>query len=424
MKSTQAAGAIAPLLALTLCVAAVRAQETGEAPAAPQVEDLQGQLEGMTEQLQTLQGDVDKLKKFKFSGYIQARWDRTEATNDSIKVAGTAITPANNNRFFVRRARFKMTYEANELASGVFYVDGSSNSAGTGINVRLIEAYVALRDPWTTLHRHQLLMGQMNVPFGYELERSSSVREVLERSRAENVLFPGERDRGLQVRSDWSDWLQTSFGVWNGPGIADAILPVQAPKSGKPVSARLRLDRGFVAGSLSWYGGDEVYPLTGPDATVHKRRAGFDVEGYYELPRLGGGSLTFEYYDAEGLNADAIKANTVTLKDSAGTVVGTGLKPGSSAASLSTDSRGWYAMWVQNIGASAQVAVRYDTYDPNLDLGHDQFERWDFAIHGFYAGAVRATLQYEIPITEVKQKDGSYADPKDNAITAQLQIRY
>jgi hypothetical protein len=413
------------LLAVSLGAAEAPAQETSDSPSSEeQIDQLEGQLEGMTEQLQTLQSDVDKLKKFKFSGYIQARWDRSENSSDSIRVAGTTITPANTNRFFIRRGRLKLTYEASELASGVFYIDGSSSSSATGITVRMIEAYVVLRDPWTVMHLHQLLMGQMNVPFGYEIERSSSTREVLERSRAANVLFPGERDRGLQIRNDWTTWLQTSFGVWNGPGIADALLPVQAPTSGKPVSARVRVDRGVLAGGLSWYGGDEVYPLTGPDATVDKRRLGFDVEGYYELPALGGGSVTFEFYDAEGLNADAIKANTTALKDTAGATIGTVLKPGSTASSLASESRGWYAMWVQNLGAHAQFALRYDTYDPNLDLDHDQYQRWNLALHGFYAGAVRATLQYEIPSTEAKQGDGSYRDPKDNALTAQLQIKY
>ena len=47
-----------------------------------------------------------------------------------------------------------------------------------------------LLDPWTPDHRNPLWFGQFNIPFGYEIERSSSVRELLERSRAENVLFP------------------------------------------------------------------------------------------------------------------------------------------------------------------------------------------------------------------------------------------
>ena len=56
----------------------------------------------------------------------------------------------------------------------------------------------------------------MNIPFGYEIERSSSVRELPERSRAENVLFSGERDRGLKIVSQWTPQIETVIGGWNG----------------------------------------------------------------------------------------------------------------------------------------------------------------------------------------------------------------
>jgi len=53
-------------------------------------------LDGIDEQLQALQGEVDRLRKFKFSGYIQARYDIAEADADTVKVSGSpaTITPA------------------------------------------------------------------------------------------------------------------------------------------------------------------------------------------------------------------------------------------------------------------------------------------------------------------------------------------
>ena len=67
-----------------------------EAAAAPE-------LEGMTEQVQTLQSDVDRLKKFKLSGYIQARWERFETDADTVRVTGPplTLTPANQSRLLI-----------------------------------------------------------------------------------------------------------------------------------------------------------------------------------------------------------------------------------------------------------------------------------------------------------------------------------
>ena len=72
--------AAAGMLCLCLTVTPALAQDPGTAAApapadsavAPDV-DLEGRLEPLVEQVQTLKSDVDKLKKFKFSGYMQAR---------------------------------------------------------------------------------------------------------------------------------------------------------------------------------------------------------------------------------------------------------------------------------------------------------------------------------------------------------------
>jgi hypothetical protein len=79
---------------------------------------------------------------------------------------------------------------------------------------------------------------------------------------------------------------------------------------------------------------------------------------------------------------------------------------------------------IQNLGEKFQVAARYDAYDPNVDVDHDQFERWNFAAHWFYAGSVRITAAYEIPITERPVSGGGFVDPKDSGWTVQFQATY
>ena len=330
--------ALGLLLAMGLAPAAGHAQESASAPAdqAGKLEEIHGQLEGMTEQLQTLQADTDKLRKFKFSGYVQARWETAENKNDSVRVTGTppVVTPANTERFFIRRGRLKMTYDSSPLSQAVVYFDG-----GADRTIRLLEAYVTLLDPWTPLHSHGLTVGQMNVPFGYELERSSSARELPERSRAESVLFPGERDRGVKLVSQWTSQLETVVGVLNGAGISSADYPTSDPTPDKDLLARVRFAQGVVDAAVSWYSGHAVTGLTGPDVETDKLRYGADVQGYYELPLLGGGSLRAEAYAGTELNPDSLKALT-TVPSGGGRLLRAGADPAGASPRLPARRRG------------------------------------------------------------------------------------
>lgn len=379
--------------------------------------ELQRVLEGYTEQLQTVNADLDKLKRFKFSGYLQARWETGEASNDSVGVAGNpyAVTSPNLNRFYIRRGRFKLTYDASPLSQAVIYFDG-----GTDRTLRLLEAYVTLMDPWTPLHDHQFTIGQMNVPFGFEIERSSSVRELPERSRTENVLFSGERDRGLKLVDQWTPQLQTVIGLFNGGGINSADFPNTDPTRGKDFVGRARWSLGWADAAVSGYFGHQTTPLTGSDVETEKRRVGFDVQGFYAAPRLGGGTVRGEFYSAHDVNPDSIKA-LISAPTSANPV--RLLAPNANPDHLATDAQGWYAMWVQNASEQFQAVVRYDTYDRNVDLDHDQYERWSFGLNYFYDGYTRVTVSYDAITTEVKS--GSvFVDPKDNLWTVQVQHKW
>jgi hypothetical protein len=332
--------------------------------------------------------------------------------------SGPTITPANNERFSIRRGRLKLTYDSSPLSQAVLYFDGATS--GTNVNFRLLEAYVTLFDPWTVLHQHALTIGQMNVPFGYEVERSSSVRELPERSRAENVLFPGERDRGVKLVSQWTPQFETVVGIYNGLGITNADFPTADPTRAKDLVARARYSQGRVDGALSYYAGHWLTPLTGADVETDKTRIGADLQLYWELARVGGGSLKGEWYGGEDVNPDSVKALTITPASPAS---GKSLKSGAIASHFASDFEGWYVMWVQNLGESFQAAVRYERFDPNTTLEHDQFERTSIGVNAFYDGYTRISLAYDIPKTE-KLTGGRWVDPHDNLWTVQVQHKF
>lgn len=419
--------ALGLFLAMGFVPAAGHAQESATPPdEAGKIEEMHGRLEGMTEQLQTLQADTDRLKKFKFSGYLQARWETAENRNDSVRVTGAppVVTPANNERFYIRRGRLKLTYDSSPLSQAVVYFDG-----GTDRTVRLLEAYVTLLDPWTPLRTHALTVGQMNVPFGYELERSSSVRELPERSRAENVLFAGERDRGVKLVSQWSPQFETVVAVMNGGGVNHPDFPNTDPTRRKDVLARARFSQGTVDGAVSWYDGRNLTPLTGPDVQTDKTRLGFDAQAYYALPVIGGGSLRGEFYRGKEVNPDSVRIMTTSSSASPRL-----LTAGADPAHFATDMLGWYAMWVQNLGEKLQFVARYDVYDPNTDLELDHFKRVAVGLNWFYDGFTRVSVSYDAPTTRPGPSGSTRfnaaspavrgTDPADNLWAVQVQHKF
>jgi hypothetical protein len=367
---------------------------------------------------------MDKLKRFKFSGYIQARWETAENKSDSVRVTGSGptITPANNERFYIRRGRLKLTYDASPLSQALIYFDGASN--GSSINVRLLEAHITLLDPWTVQHAHALTIGQMNVPFGYEIERSSSARELPERSRAENVLFPGERDRGVKLVSQWTPKFETVLGVFNGAGISSVDYPTTDPTRNKDFVARARWSQGWFDAAASWYGGHATTALTGDDVETDKTRVGGDVQIFYEAPSLGGGSLRGEFYQGTDLNADSTSRRLIAPAGAGTTGRVLLARLNGDGSHLATDFNGGYVMWVQGVGPSLQFAARWDWYDPNTDLDHDQYTRTSLGLNAFYDGSTRITGSYDVIQTDAAAAGGTFRDPHDNLWTVQVQHKF
>lgn len=373
--------------------------------------------EGLIEQVQTMQSDLDKLKKIKLSGYLQLRMERSQASDDSVKAAGNplVLTPANQDRFYIRRGRVKLTFDPSERSQAVVQIDGGSDR-----QIRLLDAFLTISDPWTPYQNHQLTFGQFNTPFGYEVERSSSVRELPERSRAENVLFPGERDRGIRLTDRWTDAFETTVAVLNGGGIGNADYPGGDPTAAKDWTARARLSLGWLDLAASGYLGSSVVAMTGPDAGVDRSRFGADGQFYYELPRLGGGSLRGEFFAGEEVNPDSVAA--LTSKVTADRPVRV-MKSGALASHLDSAFRGGYLMWVQNLGDRFQAAARYDLFDRNVDADHDRYERWNFGLNYFFDGFTRLTLACDLPRTQTKSGP-AWVDPDDNLWTFQAQYRF
>lgn len=397
------------------------------------------QLAGMDERLLTAESDLVGLKKLKVSGYIQARFEyldyenladnATTTTNSLTKSSSTSITGSQGQSlFYIRRGRFKFTYTPGPLSEYVLYFDGSKNS------VSLKEAYVKLKEPWTG-YGINLTVGQMNWPFGIEVERSSSVREVPERSLVVRTLFPGERDRGAKLSvgdiKAGSAFLGLDLGVYNGWGLENSTFTWQDPTKQKDVIVRGTIDLGFLGLCASYYDGQYYEPRkvtktfqtntttgaitevtvgsTTPDKRYYKGRIGGGLQAFHHFLPIGGTALLSEYI--------------------------MGKEKGKPVA-------GWYAMLSQNLGSKLNLALRVDVYDPfasddttkYVEFGgttesrkYDQTFTVCGAVNYWWDSAVRLTLAYD-HIKKDRDMTGNIRpatpDVKDDKLTAQVQIKF
>lgn len=380
------------------------AQEAAQDSLTEKVGQMADEFEGVKERLSVAESDILSLKKFKVSGYVQARY---EYHDDAVSAPalGTGSTDSKNtgkllNRFYVRRGRLKVTYQANKNASGVVYFDGSASG------VSLKEAYVSLTEPASEL---KFTLGQFNWPFGYEVSFSSSKREFPERARWSRALFPGERDRGVKVERafliDQKYDLSLQAGIFNGNGIEDRVFGANDPNKSKDFIARASCGFGILDVGVSGYWGeqfnpsDSVIPKQMPSST-DKIRYGADAQFFYELPRLGGG---------------VFKAEVVTGEE----------PKNQSRAFLSADSTrdvmGFDVVWAQNLRDKFQFISRVDYYDPDRDIEDDQFVTYGIGLIYFWDGNSKVKLVYEIPKSGEKARSGlepgTTKDLKDNILT-------
>ncbi len=376
-------GLLLPLLFLAVTMQAQMKTQNDLDTVKLKVSTLNDKVAGVEERLATAESDLAKLTKIKLSGYIQAQWVNYEASN---------VFP--NNYFMVRRARIKFTYEP---INGIVFVVQPDFTPG---NITVKDAFAQANDPW--LKMFSLWVGKFNRP-NYEVEYSSSNREVPERSRVIRAIYPDERAIGAKLEIHPPKLpLKFQLAVFNGnDGIAtpDAsgnlvVLQNIDYDNYKDLMARLTYTfkfgnfGGLTIGAHGYYGRIKANSVTQLNSdytfkntldnigkSVPKQWGG--VEAQLSMDVLGGLIIKGEYIrgvnsipgittsgsataQASVLKNDTLWINTVTTKTS------------NSTPAITKSFAGWYVYLVKNIGKRNQIAVRYDWYNPNTKVAADQ----------------------------------------------------
>lgn len=410
-------------------------------PAAPSIDErlaeLESKLAKSEETVTSLESSVSSLKKLKFSGYVQGRYEWHDDAVDGWE------NYKNENRFSVRHGYLSARYEGKH---GEFFLQFDGNSSDGFV---MKDAEASLIEPWTPL-KIKLTVGQFKVPFGYEIGQSDADREMPERaaviaggsraplpgsaSRAPvsvTGLFPSDRDRGLRLQAKY-EMLNLKIALVNGAGIKDptdknyVTVNGYAPNGYKTLVGRLGADFDWLVGGLSGMWGRTLETGTNPkenyDYTAYKYyeqlRLGADVQAYVDVPGVGGLALKGEFIWGRKKSLDYNDVKADSCKDSR--------------------SMGWIVTVVQNIGNYAGVAVRLDQYDPLLSgsvtasctdpskkpsdaikyRDMDKLTRLGVAALLHASANTKFTLSYEHPWEQ------SGAKYNNDIVTAQVQARF
>jgi phosphate-selective porin len=378
------------------------------------IERHEGKLNALDDRVLVNESDLSKLNKIKVSGYVQAQWE----------TYGKDLEKSNgyDNTFFIRRARIKFTYEATD---GIKFVLQPDLSTG---NLALKDAYTVINLP--KLKNWTLWAGQMNRP-NYEVEYSSSSREVLERSRVTTTIYPGEREIGAKLEYNGTKipvlfQLMAMNGNFTGTQAKDV-------DSKKDIMARLVYSVklpgagvGIDFGANHYFGGNLAKTnkyVKNSDGTLDslnnvwryldKHWTGAEVRIYADV--LGGMSVKAEY--VSGINS------------AASTVAGTSTRAQLLASpNLYNNFTGYYVYLVKNVGAKNQLVARYDYYDPNTKLSGDaagnniNYKTWTLAWQYYLNDNIRITLNYLLPKNETNASNPT--DKKDNVFTVRVQAKF
>ena len=409
-------------------------------------------LDTVTINVQKLNSAMSAIQKLKITGYIQAQYQIADTLGIK-SFAGGDFPAASDNRFMVRRGRIKFAYDS-KLTKYVVQFDVSEK----GLTIK--DAYLNISDPF--INAFSLTAGVFNRPFGYEIPYSSSQRESPERSRFTQTLFPGERDLGAMLtfqmpKTSPFNFLKIDAGFFNGNGPnsefdkkKDFIGHIGIAKATK--NEKVRYGLGF-----SYYNGG-VYQgrlSTGRAAQTYELKAIGDTVSF---AKIIGDSIVGSFHNRSyfGIDAQLTVETPLGFTTLRGEYIN-GKQPGTSGSSTSPTTtipnsdtylrkvRGSYVYFVQSFtGTKIAVVVKYDIYDPNIDISGNQiglipksgitkaataadikYNTLGLGIIYAYTPNIKFTGYYDRVKNETSSNlTGYHSDLKDNVWTFRLQYKF
>jgi hypothetical protein len=387
--------------------------------------------------------------KIGFSGYMQPQFQWAESKGAAGNTfAGGDFGPYTNNRFRLRRGRFRtdfshFTDEGKPSVYFVFQFDGTER----GVNIRDFWGRV-YENKWEIFH---FSAGVMARPFGHEVLLSSAFRESPERGRMSQILTQTERDLGFMVSlnprkasSRWK-WLAIDLGVYNGQGLTGTA----EFDNHKDIVARISSKRRAIGASgakLSWGITSQGPVLYSTQTNGEKTTAVADSSasniGRGTARRYWGADMQLILPNKKGqteLRAEYVWGTQTATAASSFTP---GSYPVTVAGALlplyTRQFNGAYFYFLQHLGSpNHQLVLKYDWFNPNTKVSgravdaKNGFTSADIRFDTFGGGYIyylnqylKLVFWYEHPVNEKTMIKGYENDAKDGVFTLRTQFSF
>jgi hypothetical protein len=395
----------------------------------------------------------NKFQSLSFTGYLQIQYQHAGSQGIS-SYNGGDFQERSDNRFMIRRGRFRLDYER-RTAEGFYRYNFALQFDGTekGVNIRDMFGRI-YENKWNSF---VATAGVFNRPFGYELNLSSSLRESPERGKMSQILMKTERDIGIMVSFEPQDRskkiypLKLDAGFFNGQGLTgsgefdsykDFVTRASVRKSKIAKNLYLSggisyLNGGFANGSEIFYrtteipGGDHIFVADRSAQNVGKKSPRI----YY------GGDIQITWENAVGKTELRGEFIAGTQSATYNTSASPGTPPINKALAPDSifirDFNGTYFYLNQTFLKKHQVFLKYDWYDPNIKIQGSEitasknFGPSDLRYDTFGAGYIfylndnlKLVLYYDHPVNEKSGIQGLTGDLADDTYTFRVQFRF
>lgn len=398
------------------------------------------------------------------AGWLQSDWViHRESSLDEIDPSTGA--PLNEERFVLRRARLRVDGAFTHVLGRI---ELDMNSV-RGLEVRPFDVTAAVgwaaagpvrrltdeneRGARAEAPRSLALLGTIGlfrIPFGFDAREAPTRRPLLERSRVVRALLPGQRDFGLGLDAEYRVF-RLAVALMNGSPIGEAGTTVPDFTARHDLVGRVGVDAGlgsrcrlqagfsglYGAGlhsgtaatkdELSWQDGDEnglvevseLGVIPGAPATPSRPfdhfALGADARLRVALPLLGELTLRAELIRAQNLDRAIEPADPV-------------------AAGRDLRELGWIVGVAQELTPLAQLAVQYESYDPDADARGERgaavvprdarYTTWSFA-GSLRLAALRLMAQYDHQTNALgRGPNGEPTSLADDSLTLRAELAF
>lgn len=396
-------------------------------------------------------GLLSVYKKFNYlniGGYIQPQFQYVQEKG-AHGYAGGDFNPESNNRFTLRRGRLRFEYarfneDLHPVVQFVFQFDGT-------------ERGVFARDFWGRVFENRwqvfaFTAGMFARPFGYELNLASSDRESPERGRMSQILMKIERDLGAMVsyeprkKDSPMKYFKWDAGFFNGQGLTNTIGDYDSYKDFitrvglKPVPFKKDF---FVSVAVSYFNGGFLQNTASINRMSERNgQPVFVLDssasniGTKAPRRYNGADMQLKWLHQKGsteLRAEIWQGTQTATFFTSETPPVLLVEP-----SYVRKFDGAFFYLLHRFLIHHQLAVKYDWYDPNINIKGDQigqpssktgaadikYSTLGLGYINYLNDNLKLVLWYDIVKNESTAVPGYESDKKDNVLTCRLQFRF